>query len=63
VANAAVQTTTESRGARAAWLADTIRDRAILPRPVPQLIAEETGGLAKKVLASGTLAPKARVGR
>ncbi len=56
VADAALQTTTESRDTRAAWLADTIQERATLPRPVPQLIAEETGGLAKKVLASGTLA-------
>jgi conjugal transfer mating pair stabilization protein TraG len=58
----ASQSTTESRGARAAWLADTIRERAILLRPVPQLIAEETGGLAKKVLASGTLAAEGASG-
>jgi conjugal transfer mating pair stabilization protein TraG len=62
VAIAASQSTTESRGTRAAWLADTIRERATLPRPVPQLIAEETGGLAKKVLASGTLAAEGASG-
>jgi conjugal transfer mating pair stabilization protein TraG len=55
VANAAEQRTTESRGARAAWLADLIRERATLPRSAPQVIAEEAGGLARKVLDEGAL--------
>ena len=55
VASAASQSTTESRGTRAAWLADTIRERATLPRSAPQIITEEAGGLARKVLDEGAL--------
>jgi conjugal transfer mating pair stabilization protein TraG len=55
VASTASQSTTESRGPRAAWLANLIRERAVLPRSAPQVIAEEAGGLARKALDEGAL--------